>query len=575
MLAAAKGEGPRMWGLMAREAWRRLRRRLRVGPTYRWRYAGRVPDRVLIVPPDLRTADPQIAAEIYSGRFPLAGAMVEAAEGSPFRLDVHNERWMRALHGFRWLRHMREAGTELAAANARALVTDWISISGRRIGGLAWEPEVVARRIIAWLQHSPVVLQGADLRFYRAFLRLLALQVRYLRATVGEMPEGEERLRARAALAFAALSLPVSPNALRRATRNLAQEIDRQILPDGGHVSRNPEAVLELLADLLPLRQTYANQAEAPPAALIGAIERMLPALRFYRHEDGSLARFNGMGATMQDRIAAVLRLDDTGGAPLLHAPHSGYERLALGGTTVVADTGPPPAPDLAAEMHAGCLAFELSSARQCFIVNAGVDRFGAQDFRMLARMTAAHSTASVNDASSCRFRRPSGGLMPGLMVSGPSRVPCRRTDTASSQGFVASHDGYLARFGIHHERELSLGQQGRVLDGTDRFFRKGGGAPEGEAGGSVAIRFHLHPKTELYRDAGDRLVIAGPNGEGWLFACDGLAPAIEESIFFAAPGGPRRTRQIVLAFAPSELPEVQWRFTRADLGDATKRQDG
>ncbi|RUV35979.1 heparinase, partial [Mesorhizobium sp. M7A.F.Ca.MR.228.00.0.0] len=130
-------------------------------------------------------------------------------------------------------------------------------------------------------------------------------------------------------------------SALRGATRNLAEELDRQILADGGHISRNPMVVLEILADLLPLRQTYANQAETPPQALIGAIDRMLPALRFFRHQDGSLARFNGMGATIHDRIATILRHDDTAGAPLLHAPHSGYERLSMGGTTVIADTGP------------------------------------------------------------------------------------------------------------------------------------------------------------------------------------------------------------------------------------------
>ena len=77
-----------------------------------------------------------------------------------------------------------------------------------------------------------------------------------------EMPDGKDKLRARIALAFAALSLPAPASALRNATRNLAEEIERQILPDGGHISRNPMAVMELLADLLPLRHTYANQAE-------------------------------------------------------------------------------------------------------------------------------------------------------------------------------------------------------------------------------------------------------------------------------------------------------------------------
>src|SRR5690606_22872778 len=162
--------------------WRKTRRRLRAGPIYRWRYSGRTPERVLIAPPDLRLADPQIAVEIYHGRFPLAGQLVETGEESPFQVEVANSRWLRSLHGFRWLRHMRAAGSDLAAANARVLVSDWITFHGSRIGGPAWEPATVAKRIIAWLQHSPVVLQGAEFPFYRAFLKSLAVQIRYLRS---------------------------------------------------------------------------------------------------------------------------------------------------------------------------------------------------------------------------------------------------------------------------------------------------------------------------------------------------------------------------------------------------------
>ena len=280
------------------------------------------------------------------------------------------------------------------------------------------------------------MLQGAEFPFYRAFLRSLAVQIRFLRSMAPEMPDGKEKLRARIALAFAALSLPVPPSALRNATRNLASEIERQILPDGGHISRNPMAVLELLADLLPLRQTYANQAEEPPAALIGAVERMLPALRFFRHQDGSLARFNGMGATIHDRIAAILRHDDTAGAPLLHAPHSGYERLSMGGTTVIADTGLPPPTDVSGRAHAGCLSFEMSSGRHNFIVNSGVDTFGAPDFRPLARATAAHSTATLNDTSSARFNISTGvnALLGAPLVGGPKQCAAASAATARTR---------------------------------------------------------------------------------------------------------------------------------------------
>ncbi len=570
-LALGRGHGPALWVYVARARWRRLRRLLFVGPAWRWRFSGTTPERILVAPPDLRLPDPLIADDIYHGRFPLAGQLVETGGASPFQVSDAPLEWKKALHGFRWLRHMREAGTELAAANARALVADWMASHGGRISQPAWDPAVTARRLIAWLQHSTVVLQGAELPFYRSYLRSLAVQVRYLRFVAREMPMDEALLRIRIALTFAALSLPVPGSVLRAATRNLAAELDRQILPDGGHISRSPLALLELLADLLPLRQTYANQAEAPPPALMGAIDRMVPALRFFRHSDGGLARFNGMGPTVVDRLAAILRHDDTAGQPLLHAPYSGYERLSLGGTTVIADTGAAPPFHVSQTAHAGCLSFELSSARQQYIVNAGTDTFGPDDYRPLARATAAHSTAVIDDTSSARFTlsQSARSLLGSPLYGGPSKVTCERRDTSDSQGFVASHNGYVSRFGILHERALSLFRSGSVLDGVDRFLKPDGTPVQGGRH-TAAIRFHVHPDTELYRDADDRFVLGSPNSDYWVFSCEEVEPTLEESIFFAGIAGPRRTRQIVLTFPLAEVNLVHWRFTRTQLATRT-----
>ena len=568
-MSIAASNTAELWTLLAKELWRKTRLRLRVGPIYRWRFSGRTPERVLIAPPDLRLADQQIALEIYYGRFPFAGHMVETGGQSPFHVEVPHRGWNRSLHGFRWLRHMRDAGTELAAANARALVGDWISTHGGHIAGTAWDPAITARRIIAWLQHSSVVLQGAEFPFYRSYLRSLALQIRYLRSMAREMPDGEERLRARIALAFSALSLPAPASALRSATRNLSAELERQILPDGGHISRNPMAVLELLADLLPLRQTYANQAEAPPEALIGAVERMLPALRFFRHQDGSLARFNGMGVTIHDRIAAIMRHDETAGAPLLHAPHSGYERLSMGRTTVIADTGLPPPSEVSNKAHAGFLSFEMSAGRQHYIVNAGIDAYGAEELRPLSRATAAHSTAALNDSSSARFNHSPRvhDLLGALLIGGPRQVSCERTDSYGTQGFVARHDGYAARFGICHEREMQLSAEGALVSGADRFLREDGSRPLNDGRDHVTIRFHLHPDVELLRGDKGQLVLSAASGSPWIFTCHEVVPQVEESIFFAGVGGPRRSRQIVLSFKASQLTEVHWQLSQAHGG--------
>jgi uncharacterized heparinase superfamily protein len=220
------------------------------------------------------------------------------------------------------------------------VVADWIALYGRRPQGIAWEAHVAAERVIAWLSHSTVVLQGAEAGFYRRFMKSLAYQVRYLRKIAGCTPEGDTRLRLRIALAMASISMPTRAAYIRREGRRLDRELERQILADGGHVSRNPRAVLDLLIDLLPLRQTYINLGHDLPQKLIPTIDRMYPALRFFRHQDGDLALFNGASSTPASELMSVLRYDETAGKPFKALPHMNYHRLSADGTTLIVDTG-------------------------------------------------------------------------------------------------------------------------------------------------------------------------------------------------------------------------------------------
>ncbi|MBX3598896.1 MAG: heparinase II/III family protein [Rhizobiaceae bacterium] len=551
--------------LVAAELWRRARRRIRCGPLHRWRFTGRTPDRLLLVPSDLRLADPLLAKEIYYGRFHFSGHVVDTGGLSPFQVKVADIGWVKALHGFRWLRHLRAAATDLSSANARALVVDWIKHCGSAIAGPAWEPGTVAKRIIAWLQYAAFLLNDAEPGFRRAFLKSLAVQVRYLRAVAGEMPPGKERLRTRAALAFVSHALPASASSLRNAARYLDAELEMQILPDGGHISRNPLTLLEILADLVPLRQLYTNNASQPPANLIASIDRMIPAVRFFRHRDGSLARFNGMGVTLHERVAATLRHDDSLATPLLHAPHSGYDRLDMGETIVIADTGLPPPSALSGAAHAGCLSFEMSSGNQCYIVNCGVDNYGPADLRPLARATAAHSTVTLNETSQARFvhHRSVQNIVGAPLTNGPTKVDCKRIDQDGMQGFIASHDAYEKRFGIRHEREMQLSQNGTLLDGIERFFGRNGMAILPGAKDNAAIRFHLHPGVRPEMGTNGEIYLLGQSGECWVFLSPDISARLEESVFFASTGGARRTFQIVLPVLVSMTPAIRWRFVR------------
>jgi uncharacterized heparinase superfamily protein len=563
MLAGSFGQFSRVSAELVRRA------ALRLAATGRGGYAfgAAAPDRMLIVPPDLLPGDPAIAQEIYSGVFQFSGRHVNAAGGNPFASQRPDEVWRRELNAFGWLRHLSAAGGALTNRNAQALVRDWMEANGRPRDPVAWEAETAARRLIAWCCHSPLILGNSDIRFYRQFMKSFGTHVRLLRRAAYTATDGLPRLLVRIALAYASVCANAGRPLQVTSNRLLGEELSRQILPDGGHVSRNPALLPELVALLLPLRQCYARLGVAPAPALGAALERMTPAIRFYRMGDGNFARMNGVSVTQRNLALSVLRFDEGGGLTPQEAPDSAYVRLAAGDTILLADVGAPPAGEWSLAAHAGCLSFEMSSGVAPLIVNCGAPTIPQAQANRLCRTTAAHSTATLNDTSSCRFGGDGlfGGLMKGRIVAGPSRPALRRDSDEAGEVVTASHDGYVRAFDLVHHRTLRLSRSGNRLDGLDRFLRPNGEPRWRKSLDRAAVRFHLHPSVSAgrARDSGN-IVLSATGGVRWIFECAGVAPEVEESVFFAGAGGPRRSSQIVLNLRTSEIQEVSWALLRA-----------
>jgi uncharacterized heparinase superfamily protein len=575
MTGVSVAERFRLSVLIGRRAFRSLIGGINAHALLRWRFGSAKTDRLVIAPQDLRTADATRASEIYAGRFAFAGKVVICDRRSPFEMTPPSDEWAVILLSFSWLRHLRAADSAITRANARSLIDDWINTQGgwHPIG---WRLDILSRRIICWLSQAPFVLQEADARFYRRFIRSLSRQVRYLRRALKESRDGLPRLQAVIALNYATLCMQGQSGFLNAHVRRLIEELRFQILPDGGHISRNPGALIELLVDLLPLRQLFSSRSLPPPQGLNNAIDRMMPMLRFFRHGDGNFAQFNGMGPTSVDLLATVLAYDDARGTPVSNAPHSGYQRVDAGRTALLMDTGRPPPIAVSQEAHAGCLSFELSWKTHRLVVNCGVPAVNKANWRQVARATAAHSTVTLNEVSSCRFLESNAfrRLLFGTpIIGGPHNVHIERADQSDGVRLRASHDGYASEFGIVHTRAIRFGADGAILDGEDAFTPASGNSFPARTPDEYAIRFHLHPAIKANRlSDGHGVILLLPDRELWTFTSFGDAVEIEESVFLAGPDGPRRAVQIVIYGHARTTPAVRWSIRHTPPAAAAAR---
>ena len=529
--------------------------------------SGPTASQLLIIPQDLRTADPALAVELAAGTFGLAGRTVALDGRSPFSVSPPSESWSTALHGFDWLRDLRADGDDFARATARGFVRDWIQQHGDG-SGPAWRPAVAGRRVISWLTNAHLLLEGVDQESYDTIIASLNRHVRRLARARTEGSDGAPVLMAQIAAMLAGLCLAGYESLLDASTAEFCRELDRQILPDGGHISRNPAVIVELLLDLLPLRHCFVARNRTPPEALATAIARMIRMLRYMRLGDGTLAHFNGVGVTPHDKLGAVLAFDEEPTAQLGAATRSRYARMQRRSAVLILDAGAPPPPELSGDAHAGCLAFEMSAGLHPLIVNAGAPGPAHQDWRQMARSTASHSTLALDEHSSGQLLRNSGlekrlGA-PGLAE--PSQVELRmETRPDGELELRGQHNGYTGRYGMQHARLLRLSAQGSRLEGQDRLFRQSK-APglAGRASLPFAIHFHCHPTTRVTK--GDELQTADltlPSGETWRLTALGADLGLEESVFLATDTGPVHGIQVVLRGQALEDTEVRWRLER------------
>ncbi len=512
----------------------------------------------------LAAEDPFKRAPHPSATATLAAASAKAPEAaSPAApeeaLGGASEPVLIALHGFRWLADLAAVNSDAARERGRALIASWIERYGEW-SPLAWRADVLGRRLGAWLAFYPVLSSGADDALRRRFLRSTARQARHLGrvARLGGSslgPAGHGRLEALVASVEAAACLPRGKDRLAKPVARFLNELERQVLPDGGHYQRSPAVHLAVLDMLVRLRATLLAGRHAVPPGLQAAIDRMAPMLRFFRHGDGRLALFNHTAEESEVAIDAVLKRADAPGKPPASAPHTGFQRLEAGVSLAIMDSGPPPPPESEAYAHAGTLSFELSYGKERVIVNCGARPYATGDWLTAQRASAAHSTLVLADTNSSDF------LTSGHIGRRPRHVLARREEADGAVLVDASHDGYEPPFGVLHRRRLYLAADGDDLRGEDRLVR----IRVDHRPLAFAVRFHLHPDVQasLMQD-GKAALLRTADRIGFRLDAAGGRLVIAESIYLGAASGSRRSEQIVIeSTLAGKEAVVKWSLKR------------
>lgn len=526
---------------------------------------------------DVADGEKSAGAELLKGHFSYIGQTLDVgAQGDPWSIPAPSERFAEWLHGFHWMPDLLMCKDKAAIVRTRYLVDRWIEVFGQW-NAYTWNADILTHRLFNWLAYWSPALSLDNLsdiagRRRRATVR----QLKRLKNTYHRLPKGPIRIKAAATLALGGLRLEGRDDPFYlKGLDLLDDEISMQIFSDGGLITRTPRDIAQTLMVLTALDNIIQARGVEGSSALTRAIDRMQPALAFFRHTDGGLACFNGSGEGRSAFFDKLLKGADLPEKPFSVCHNTGYQRVMAGETLFLIDTEGTPLSGYDTQAHQAPLAFEISNDAGRMIVNCGWTDEQPPRWKGLMRHTASHSTLTLDDTALGQIIKPgtAADVHGDVFARGVGKVNVLRKEQAEGTWIEGAHNGYLATHGLAHRRRFYISSDGKDIRGEDTLYLPVGETPRSNKQIPFTIRFHLHPDViaTLAQDQNSALIIQ-PGGVGWRLRTDNGPLVIEKSVYFGAGYRGQESQQITIqsaAFADGDGEakpnRVRWSLRRLE----------
>jgi uncharacterized heparinase superfamily protein len=230
------------------------------------------------------------------GDYHYDGEHIKQAK-NPWEALGASDFWLTSMNSFSCLHDLAALGSEDAFIKGRGLIMDWvglnISVVTPAYRAPAWRSWVVGERLFNWVSCYDLFMADAQDDTRKAFVRSLEKQFMHLRRVAEFEGLGEQKIKALKGALVSALWLQKNEQMRANLWDSLTRQLQRQILPDGGHITRSPRIHMAVLYDLVSLRSAFETSQEDIPSSLQIAIDRMTPMLRFFLLGDKGLCLFN------------------------------------------------------------------------------------------------------------------------------------------------------------------------------------------------------------------------------------------------------------------------------------------
>ncbi len=351
-------------------------------------------------------------------------------------------------------------------------IQSWIEANAFMIGD-PWSPYCASLRIVNWILSCSAVWDEflSDKPFQEMLLCSVLNHLNFIRSNLEYDVRCNHLLENIKALIVGGVFLNVEglgSSYFKLGQRLLLQQLDEQILSDGGHCERSTMYHCIVLEDLLLIYEAYQCADIPVPSQLEDSIHRMIRFLYGMRMPSGQIPFLNDSVEDGALQPLALIEwadrvLGEIGFQPqrTLHFPESGYMRAETpSGDVLLFDCGEPCPKYQPGHAHADTLSiiWALADGTE-ILIDPGVYEYVEGPWRSYFRGTAAHNTIQIDGEDSTEVWK-------SFRAARKARIICsslRRLGNATH--LLAQHDGYTRLSGRPiHQRDVYLFDDGTLM---------------------------------------------------------------------------------------------------------------
>ena len=455
------------------------------------------------------------------------------------------------LHSFNWL-----FSIDLKSSNeiTQSIIQNWIK-KNKNYQPKNWEVDTLSKRIIAWIANSKITYDGSDIAYKNSFNEIINKQVNHLINEINRSNLVSDKMIGCTAIIITGISyknerfISYGLNLLKKI---ITSSFDDEYFPK----SRSISQLVFYLKYFVLIRELLKESLNEIPEYLDEIIFYLGKA---YNFAWGSLKKnllFNGNFENDYsdfDKYLKLFRYNFKSDTQKL----SGYSILKNKNIILAMDIGSNPDKKFSENYQGGPLSFEFFFQGNKLICNSGYYQDHNHQLNRISKSTATQSTVILDNSSVCNFTKTKYGT--NIINKGFKTFNKNIINEKNFWSIKASHDGYLSKYGVIHERTLEIYPEKNKIIGKDKLIKK-----NNFKSSNFEIRFHLMPDTKVTKTQDGKSVLIELENSGWRFSSSLGHIGIETGLYFGKKNTYKENQNIFISGVTQKEDQIiEWELNK------------